>query len=78
VVVGDLIGEGSAQEQTVDGETPNLATRLQALAEPNAVVNRGNAPSGRQPLRVPRSRRRRCEGHRRQEAELGVLFEIPK
>ena len=38
VVVGDLIGEGSAQEQSVFGETPNLAARLQALAEPDAVV----------------------------------------
>jgi class 3 adenylate cyclase/predicted ATPase len=37
VVVGDLIGEGSAQEQSVVGETPNLAARLQALAEPGAV-----------------------------------------
>jgi hypothetical protein len=38
VVVGDLIGEGSAQEQTVVGETPNLAARLQAVAGPDAVV----------------------------------------
>jgi len=38
VVVGDLIGEGSAQEQSVVGETPNLAARLQTLAEPNAVI----------------------------------------
>ncbi|HEY1432003.1 MAG TPA: AAA family ATPase, partial [Stellaceae bacterium] len=38
VVVGDLIGEGAAQEQSVVGETPNLAARLQALAEPDAVV----------------------------------------
>jgi class 3 adenylate cyclase len=38
VVVGDLIGEGSAQEQSVVGETPNLAARLQSLAEPDAVV----------------------------------------
>jgi class 3 adenylate cyclase/predicted negative regulator of RcsB-dependent stress response len=38
VVVGDLIGEGSAQEQSVVGETPNLAARLQSLAEPNALV----------------------------------------
>jgi len=38
VVVGDLIGEGSSQEQSVVGETPNLAARLQALAEPHAVV----------------------------------------
>jgi class 3 adenylate cyclase len=38
VVVGDLIGTGSAQEQTVVGETPNLAARLQSIAEPNMVV----------------------------------------
>src|SRR6202048_4085323 len=38
VVVGDLIGEGSAQEQSVIGETPNLAARLQTLAEPDTVV----------------------------------------
>src|SRR5690606_10666909 len=30
VVVGDLVGEGVAQEQSVIGETPNLAARLQA------------------------------------------------
>ena len=34
VVVGDLIGEGAAREQAVVGETPNLAARLQGLAEP--------------------------------------------
>src|SRR5215475_11810332 len=45
VVVGDLIGTGAAQEQAVVGETPNLAARLQALAEPGAVVI---APSTRQ------------------------------
>jgi class 3 adenylate cyclase len=38
VVVGDLIGKGSAQEQAVIGETPNLAARLQGIAEPNVVV----------------------------------------
>jgi class 3 adenylate cyclase len=38
VVVGDLIGGRSAQEQSVVGETPNLAARLQALAEPNTIV----------------------------------------
>jgi class 3 adenylate cyclase len=38
VVVGDLIGTGAAREQAVVGETPNLAARLQALAEPGAVV----------------------------------------
>jgi predicted ATPase len=38
VVVGDLIGSGASQEQAIVGETPNLAARLQALAEPNTVV----------------------------------------
>ena len=38
VVVGDLIGEGASQEQAVVGETPNLAARLQALAQPGGIV----------------------------------------
>ena len=38
VVVGDLITSGEGQERGVVGETPNLAARLQALAEPDAVV----------------------------------------
>jgi class 3 adenylate cyclase/tetratricopeptide (TPR) repeat protein len=38
VVVGDLIGSGEAQERGVVGETPNLAARLQSLAEAGAVV----------------------------------------
>src|SRR5215813_8725318 len=38
VVVGDLIGSGAAQEQTVVGETPNLAARLQGIAMPDTVV----------------------------------------
>jgi class 3 adenylate cyclase/tetratricopeptide (TPR) repeat protein len=38
VVVGDLVGSGEAQERGIVGETPNLAARLQALAEPNTVV----------------------------------------
>jgi class 3 adenylate cyclase len=38
VMVGELLGEGAAQEQTVVGETPNLAARLQALATPGTVV----------------------------------------
>jgi class 3 adenylate cyclase len=38
VVVGDLIGSGSSQEQAIVGETPNLAARLQGVAEPNNVV----------------------------------------
>jgi len=38
VVVGDIIGEGAAQESAVVGETPNLAARLQGIAEPNTLV----------------------------------------
>jgi class 3 adenylate cyclase len=38
VVVGDLIGSGASQEQAVVGETPNLAARLQGIAEPNIVI----------------------------------------
>jgi class 3 adenylate cyclase len=37
-VVGDLMGEGAAQERAVIGETPNLAARLQALAGPNTLI----------------------------------------
>src|SRR5262249_6856743 len=38
VVVGELIGTGTAQERTVIGETPALAQRLQALAAQGSVV----------------------------------------
>ena len=38
VVVGDLIGAGAAQERGVVGETPNLAARLQAVAQPGTLV----------------------------------------
>ena len=38
VIVGELIGQGEARERGVVGDTPNLAARLQALAEPGSVV----------------------------------------
>jgi predicted ATPase/class 3 adenylate cyclase len=38
VVVGDLIGSGASQEQAIVGDTPNLAARLQGVAEPDSVV----------------------------------------
>jgi class 3 adenylate cyclase len=38
VVVGDLIGAGAAQERGVVGETPNLAARLEGLAQPGRLV----------------------------------------
>jgi class 3 adenylate cyclase/tetratricopeptide (TPR) repeat protein len=38
VVVGDLVGSGEAQERGIVGETPNLAARLQGIAEPNTLL----------------------------------------
>ena len=38
VVVGDLLGSGEAQERGVVGDTPNLAARLQGIAEPDTVI----------------------------------------
>ena len=38
VVVGELVNAGGVREQTALGETPNLAARLQAVAQPDAVV----------------------------------------
>lgn len=38
VIVGDIIGEGAAQEAAIIGDAPNLAARLQGLAEPNSIV----------------------------------------
>jgi predicted ATPase/class 3 adenylate cyclase len=38
VIAGDLIGAGRSEERAVVGETPNLAARLQAIAEPGTVV----------------------------------------
>jgi len=37
-VVGDIIGEGAAEQANVVGETPNIAARLQAVAQPNEVI----------------------------------------
>lgn len=38
VVIGDIIGSGVAREHSIVGETPNLAARLQTLAEPNSIL----------------------------------------
>ena len=57
VVVGDLTGEGSAQEQTVIGETPNLAARLQTVRRSRYRADfREYAPAHRWAFRIPRSR----------------------
>ena len=38
VVVGDVSGEGVSRKHAVVGDTPNIAARLQALAEPGRIV----------------------------------------
>jgi len=38
VVVGEVMGQDTAKERSVYGATPNLAARLQALAQPNQLV----------------------------------------
>jgi predicted ATPase/class 3 adenylate cyclase len=38
VIVGELMGQDTAKERSVFGETPNLASRLQALAAPNQLI----------------------------------------
>jgi class 3 adenylate cyclase len=46
-MVGELIGAGASQEQTMIGETPNLTARLQALAAPGRHVDQsGDALAG--------------------------------
>jgi predicted ATPase/class 3 adenylate cyclase len=42
VLVGDLIAGGVAREHDVVGETPNLAARLQAIAEPDGIIISGD------------------------------------
>ena len=38
VVVGEVMGQDTAKERSVFGETPNRAARLQAMATPNQLV----------------------------------------
>ncbi|OQW37076.1 MAG: guanylate cyclase [Nitrospira sp. SG-bin2] len=38
VIVGELIGQDTAKERSVFGETPNLASRLQGVAAPNQLI----------------------------------------
>ena len=41
VLIGDLVGSGALHSHDVVGETPNLAARLQANAEPDSVIISG-------------------------------------
>ena len=71
VVVGDLIGGDAAHDNEVVGETPNLAARLQTLAEPDAVVYRGrHTPPSWWVVRLPRSRSGARQGVWRRGARL--------
>ena len=71
VVVGDLIGSGESQERGIVGETPNLAARLQGIAEPNTVVIAKHAQTSRQSLRTGGSRAQGDQGHRPADAGVG-------
>jgi class 3 adenylate cyclase len=70
VVVGDLIGSGEAQERGVVGETPNLAARLQTLAQPGTLVIAECAPADRRAVRNRRSRVAATRGFCRTAARL--------
>jgi class 3 adenylate cyclase len=61
VVVGDLVGSGDSQERGIIGETPNLAARLQGVAEPNTVMIAES--TAWQLVRTERPRGRRPQGH---------------
>ena len=71
VVVGELVGEGEAQERAVVGETPNLAARLQALADAGQRRHQpGDPPAGRRPVRADRPRPDPPQGLRRAARRL--------
>jgi class 3 adenylate cyclase len=72
VVVGDLIGSGEAQERGIVGDTPNLAARLQGIAEPNTmVIADGTRKLLGNSLRTRRPRIKRPQGHHRPSASVG-------
>ena len=72
VVVGDLIGSGEAQERGIVGETPNLAARLQGVAEPNTgCYRRGDAKTTRQSLPAKGPRCKGPQGYCGAAASLG-------
>jgi class 3 adenylate cyclase len=53
-MMGDLIGQGASPEQVVFGDTPNLAARLQGIAEPNGRYCREHAAASFEGLEPPR------------------------
>jgi class 3 adenylate cyclase len=72
VVVGELIGSGEAQERGIVGETPNLAARLQGLAEAEHGSHRGeHAKTSRQFVRAAGPWGQGSQGHRGASTCLG-------
>ena len=62
VVVGEIVGTGTAQERTIVGETPNLAARLQALAAPDTIlISESTQNSARRIVLARTGRRARIE-----------------
>ena len=78
VVVGDMIGSGEAQERGIVGETPNLAARLQGMAEPKHGDDcRRHTQAPWQSFRAKGHRPQGTQGHRRVGADLvGVAAEF--
>jgi class 3 adenylate cyclase len=75
VVVGDLVGSGAAQEHSIVGETPNLAARLQGIAEPNTVVIAGGTRKLLGNL-FEEPRRKGPQGYRGAAASLGGVATV--
>ena len=60
------------QERGIIGETPNLAARLQSIAEPNKVIiAESTRQTARQSVRAQGPRDKGPQGHRRTGAGLG-------
>ena len=80
VVVGDLVGEGAAQEEAVVGETPNLAARLQEAGRARRGGGRGrHAPAPGRGVRAARPRPDPAQGLRRARcAASAVVGERPR
>ena len=71
VVIGDLNREGALREHAVVGETPNLAARLQALAEPGTIVVAASTRRLLSDLFLPLPRPARGQGYCRAGRSVG-------
>jgi class 3 adenylate cyclase len=71
VAAGDLIGSREAHERDIIGETPNLAARPRAIADPNMVVIADETRRLLGDLFELKSRDQRPQGHRWAGAGVG-------